>query len=58
MGPWHNTKKFIVTGTIWGKGSERHKVAVVGDTMGDPCNDTTGPSIHILIKLLGVSDLI
>jgi len=57
-GAWDNAKKFIETGAIGGKGSESHKAAVVGDTVGDPCKDTAGPSIHILIKLLSTITLV
>jgi len=57
-GAWDNTKKYIESGAYGGKGSAAHNAAVTGDTIGDPCKDTSGPSIHILIKLIATITLV
>ncbi len=57
-GAWDNAKKYIEAGNLGGKGSDNHKAAVIGDTVGDPFKDTSGPSMNIVIKLMSVVSLV
>ena len=57
-GAWDNSKKYIETGKHGGKGSDCHKAAVIGDTVGDPFKDTSGPSLNILIKLVSTVSIV
>ena len=57
-GAWDNAKKYVEEGHFGGKGSETHKATIVGDTVGDPFKDTSGPSLNILIKLMSMISIV
>eukprot|EP01004_Peranema_trichophorum_P006675 NODE_5491_length_1007_cov_53.721719_g4919_i0.p2 GENE.NODE_5491_length_1007_cov_53.721719_g4919_i0~~NODE_5491_length_1007_cov_53.721719_g4919_i0.p2 ORF type:complete len:104 (-),score=34.43 NODE_5491_length_1007_cov_53.721719_g4919_i0:322-633(-) len=57
-GAWDNAKKYIESGNLGGKGTDAHKAAVVGDTIGDPMKDTYGPALNILVKLMAIISVV
>ena len=57
-GAWDNAKKHIEQGAHGGKGTDAHAASVIGDTVGDPCKDTSGPSLNILIKLMSMVSIV
>ena len=57
-GAWDNAKKYVEAGALGGKGSDVHKATVIGDTVGDPFKDTSGPSLNILIKLMSIASVL
>jgi len=57
-GAWDNAKKYVEKGNLGGKGSDVHKAVVVGDTVGDPLKDTSGPSMNILINVMAIVSLV
>jgi K(+)-stimulated pyrophosphate-energized sodium pump len=57
-GAWDNAKKFVEKGAYGGKGSDAHKATIVGDTVGDPFKDTSGPSLNILLKLMSMVSIV